>query len=184
MSADLPNGVEVTSTYSFERLVVEPALAVSETDFSVTAIDVYNKAAPRAPAPGDSFSAVSEEDAYRVVYGLTGDVKFKPGYNMLIDTTEDDNLMTFTPSVSAGEGEPCGFISRYSSDEEGDGQACNDLLYTINGAAGTDGRFWIEGGSGVYVENFPDEHRILITLDIDGQIECSAPTEESEDESG
>jgi len=134
-----------------------------------------------ADHPGESLSFALEFEPSRVAYvnghvvdsvaapgedPLVGDVKVREGYNFSINIVKATNTLTLSAQRGGGLGLPCNY-----SDVEAPGipeaSDCEDYLYSINGLTPDwYGDFKLEGGPGVIVEAYPDEHKIKIKTSL------------------
>jgi len=164
-------------------LRTEPALIQSMHGLFATSIGLANQRRPRPASCGDVPVPVSETRcAY--VRGLVGALKFREGYNAVIGVLSAAKTIKLDVGVGAGAGSPCrdiiiDEISSSSSSsgspdcsfEEDDGPFCDGYVKSINGLTTEDGKFALEGGQGVVVENDPDNHRIIATT-LDAERIC------------
>jgi hypothetical protein len=152
-------------------LPVEHALIQSLANTFASGLAIANDAR-RCPEPNCGSSSSSSDgesgdDSFPFALNLTGDLKFRDGYNMSIEVDEDDNTITFNARRGYGLGEPCedtvideGGFRR--SNECGN---CDGFIGSFNGVAmGKDVR--LSFGPGVNVVRHPDQHKISITVEI------------------
>jgi len=128
-------------------------------------------------------NSISEyaEVGHTVASGLVGNIKLKAGYNTRINVNPLTNVVTFFPEQAAGLGEPCEEVERWPTETKpsgsslfSGGDACGDLIYTVNGVSPTEnGVFRLNGGSGISVVAYPDQHRIDIINTIESTLHCS-----------
>lgn len=101
----------------------------------------------------DSFDVISPDET--PTRYLSGDIKFQPGINTSI--IQSDNTITAYTALNNGLGR-----SVYSGTDKG---ACDGILM-INGVqADSNGVFLIKGENGIIVTDYPNEHKIKISID-------------------
>ena len=175
---------------------VEPALVQNLSNTIVNSIGLANGDRTRAKnATGcDEYSwpfPTDCGDGERCVYAQTdcvkGDVRFEPGYNMAIAANVATNTITFSVAVGAGKGTPCDtdnygsyngvplFPGETLPDDDtssvfGGGPLCNELIRTINGLGGP--LFQFKAGQGVVIRPVPEEHKIVIDIDLNNLDLC------------
>lgn len=108
---------------------------------------------------------------------LRGVVRFKAGYNCLIEQNNLNNSITISGLVGAGEGEPCDELLLFEEETPHaggslltGGPGCNETVRTFNGIGGS--QFNIVPGSGVTVSPDPENHRIFIDVSMTGLATC------------
>lgn len=116
---------------------------------------------------------------------ITGAIRFKEGYNCSIRQTSDG--LKFSASVGAGAGEPCEEVPLSTHESPPDRStlldgavSCDDILRTINGVAQRS--FVIQGGTGVQVSPDPENHRVIVNVDMHGLAACLTETVNVDDE--
>lgn len=87
-------------------------------------------------------------------YVVHGDVKLRAGYNM--DIAQIGQTITLSPARGAGE---LGLYDAVSGTSP-----CTGLVLSISGVRpNLRGEFVLKGGKGIVIEDFPDDHKIVIT---------------------
>ena len=136
----------------------------------VTTINVAN-GARRCPIiccnSSSSSSSPDPEEAFGVITGLTGDIKFREGYNSRLLLDPSINLLAFGGVVGAGVGEPCTdiLIDESGMHPNSTCQACEDFIGSINGLGALNERFNISVGPGMRIERDQDNHKLNIIID-------------------
>lgn len=119
--------------FIFNNLIIEPTCVQLRNKHVVTSID--------SPS----------------LIKIAGDVKIKPGYNMVISELKEANTIRLSAVIGEGEGMPCAQIAP-------DPGNCSDLIYSINGATPDwYGDFVLEGGDGVVITSDKNNHKIIIS---------------------
>lgn len=127
----------VGNDYPARNVVLEPGRVQALDGYCVTSVNLYNGETPAAR-------------------GITGDVTFSPGYNARIGVLSEDNAVIFVSDLRAGAGLPC-----YPEELEAD--PCAGFVRSINGAtADANGNIQLDGGPRVEVNEFPDDHKIVV----------------------
>lgn len=116
---------------------------------------------------------------------LTGPIRFKPGFNSIIEQNNTENSIIFSAQVGAGEGEPCEEVPLYEGEASPTGSSllsggpgCNDVIRSI---AGVGGRVLdIVGGLGITVTSDPDNHKVTVNVDAHDMAVCFADAEDGE----
>jgi len=110
----------------------------------------------------------------------TGAVKLEPGYNTAITADPETGLVTLSLQRGAG-GRLCDRPDLYEYEASSSSLVpeedieCADVVHTISGVQpSTSGVFNIRGGGGVRVDDYPDEHRIVIDLTASEDFFCYA----------
>jgi hypothetical protein len=162
--------------------VVEPALVQSLRDAAVTALATGNADRSRVTAAeGDPEPTWPYPTGHVFVNAtcLTGEVVFVAGYNATVRQAARDNSVTIGASAGAGAGEPCGEVPLFDGEVPPAGSGllsgglrCNEVLRSVNGAGGPLLR--LIAGPGVVVTPVPDEHRLVVTVDMSGMATCFA----------
>lgn len=95
-------------------------------------IYIANKEAIRPPDSSDIAVPPREievvVDSKSIPEVFQNDVKLEEGFNCRIDTNQQTGVITITPVIGAGQGEPC-----LESDPKAGEDGCNDFVYSING---------------------------------------------------
>lgn len=153
------------------QAVVEPTLTQNLSNGYLSSLSVANLDRTRATAPEPCDEYVwpfPVQPVYIKRRCMTGPVLLDSGYNVFL-RQGDDNIVFF-PFPGAGQGEPCSEIP--ITDEESSlsnmagGPLCGDVFRSINGVGGR--MVDIEGGRGVSVVPDPQNHQIVINIDLRG----------------
>jgi hypothetical protein len=159
-------------------LRVEPALIQTEVDMFVHDISLANKARC-CPAPCENQSSSSsssmamacDPDAiYVLTNGLTGDVLFKEGNNIIIQLDEVNNALLFDAQLGYGLGKSCEDVI---VDDDGvpgfrRGEfclACDEVIRSVNGRTIPEGKLVLSGWPGVVITSDQNSFEVGITLD-------------------
>jgi len=154
--------------------VVEPARIQSLAASYLRSISLAN--APRLRASGEMCSSSSSDsnssdtaatDVQVIATCITGNVKWKEGYNCNIRQDNNKNAIIVSAGVGLGEGEPCEEVPRYTGEEKpadsrfySGGPACNEVVKSINGVSGT--HLTITAGTGIIIEEDVSHANTLI----------------------
>ena len=184
--ADITDFISDGETIVFEQGLwqVEPGRIQSLKDSYLQSFNLTNKTRlVVSNADGCSSSANPNEDSNDVVINATcisGDVKFKEGYNSFIKQDRNQNAIIIGAGVGLGEGEPCDEVAL--NDDESlqidspyytGGPACNEVLKSINGATGKNIR--IINGTGFQVTAAEDaDNKIIISRELTDFALCEA----------
>ena len=168
-----------------ELPLVEPALLQSLKDSYVSSLAaVTNRRLKVTGAEGcdDYTSSLAPERAYETGTVVSGPITLIEGYNTNLVTSLSNNSITISAGLGHGRGRQCEqlpYEPGESAPGDGDplltgGPKCSELLYTINGIPlSSDGAsFVIEGGRGITVIPYPDEHRIEILFELTRRVLC------------
>jgi hypothetical protein len=167
-------GIDITICTFEEDVPIEPSLIQNLSGNYVRSINVANAERTRANTATECREycwPFPLTDHYVACECLIGGVRFKEGYNACIVQDTLDNTITINACVGGGEGEPCSDV--LLTDEEGppDGRTtldgaikCDEVVRSINGVGK---RFFeILGGAGVTVTSVPDEHKVIIDINL------------------
>jgi hypothetical protein len=164
----------------FGLSTVEPALLQSLVGAYGRSINVANSDRTRYEPP-EGCSGVSWNDEPQPTYTrstcLTGPIVFVPGYNSIILQSQQENSLTFSASVAAGEGEPCEQIALFEGESAPDdsqflegGPGCQEVVRSINGVGGPVA--FMAAGQGVSIGFDPAEHEISVNVDLHNMLTC------------
>lgn len=155
---------------------LETSLVQNLADSYVSKFGIANDDRTRVDAPDGCDAVVFPFDTggTRVFAPcVVGNVRFRQGFNSAVRQSSSDNSITFGAGVGAGAGEPCAEIPLFTGEvppEDSEllsgGPRCNEVLRSINGVGGP--IFRISAGSGVTVTDVPDEHELIIDVDLGG----------------
>ena len=125
---------------------IEPARIQSLMDSYLRAVTLANK--PRLvadPPAGCSRSSSSAGDDQAIINArcLTGNLKWKEGYNCAIRQDNNNNAIIIGAGVGVGEGEPCEEVPLYANESPPEdspflsgGPSCTEIVKSINGVTG------------------------------------------------
>ena len=131
------------------------------------------------------------QDHYVACECVASDVRFTAGYNTNLRVEPDNNAVIIDAEVGAGSFD-CTDVAVFPGESAPGGLTtldgglkCNEVVRTINGVGSQ--FFEIRGGQGVTVTPIPDQHRIIIGVDLgdlalcpdlaDAEpVECFAPS--------
>jgi hypothetical protein len=182
---DLRAAVAVDDTLTFGRNAyqLEPARIQDLHKSYLRSITLGNYDRTRIPACDSTAPDVPVRNVIKSAACLAGDIRFKAGYNCEITQTDRDNQIIVSAVAGGGmpvDSELCAngseiplFVgetippdSRFFSG----GPACDELITTINGLAGTTINF--VGGNGVIISTA--DGQIKITKRANSQTNCAA----------
>ena len=182
---DLRKILPVGQTLSFGRNIhqIEPGLVQNLHNAYLRSITVANYDRTRIPEC-DSTETNGPRDLIVNRNKMTGDIRLKEGYNCQITQTDRARELNITAFKNAGApvdadlcahgselplyaGEPLAAGSKFYSG----GPACNEVISSINGLAGSG--INIIGGNGVSVTT--DGSKITVTRKDNAQTNCTAP---------
>jgi hypothetical protein len=168
--------------------VVEPALLQNLAGAYVTSVALANDDRTRVEAPAGCDDVVFPYDtgAVRVrARCLRGALLVKPGYNAAVRQNAQANSLTFYAAVGAGEGRPCAEVPLFDAEVPPEGSGllaggprCNETLRSINGVGGR--QFSLSAGPGVTVTAVPEEHKVVVSVDMSGLALCYDVSQVSE----
>lgn len=163
----LPSGLELIAWPPDPQPIVEPALVVSQRGHVVKTLNVGNLKKLSGARCCDPAPVFNNDEVDMVAEGLTGQVVFKSGYNMIIYANLAGPTVTFSAVVGQGMGEPCNLPGAIGLPK------CADMIFTINGVAPTEnGVFRLSANNGLYVDLYPSLHKIIIRGELEKQIQC------------
>ena len=156
--------------------LLEPALLQYLGTTFVRGLTIAN-AARLCPAEctAGSSSSSSEPgaaDAYVYTSPLVGDIKFKEGNNAQIQVLKSNNTIQISAALGGGLGPSCEDVIVNGDGEGGfqrgnDCTNCDNFIKMLGGFLSVNGIMNLQGGPGVAVINYPDEHRIVVTFSSD-----------------
>jgi hypothetical protein len=182
---DLRAAVAVDDTLTFGRNAyqLEPARIQDLHKSYLRSITLGNYERTRIPACDSTAPDVPVRNVIRSASCMVGDIRFKAGYNCEINQVDRDNQIII--SAVAGGGAPvdsalcangseiplfAGETLPPDSKFFSGGPACDELITTINGLAGTTINF--VGGNGVTISTA--DGQIKITKRANSQTNCAA----------
>ena len=176
-----------TWTFAADDHVTEPSCLIRLSWPAVTSLNLAND--DRTRADNDDCDpltwAYTIGDTFVSARCLTGDVRWRPGYNAGIELDVTENVVRLLAGVGAGEGEPCELVPLFDSEtapserELLDGSlGCQDVVRSLNGLAGP--RITIAAAGGVTVRNVRVQHKIELALDLSSLLVCYDTSEDSE----
>jgi hypothetical protein len=154
--------------------VVEPALVQNLADTFVTRLSTANGDRTRVEPPeGCDGEAAAVGEIFVNSYCITGEVRFRAGFNATARQSPEENSITLGAAVGAGEGEPCSPVPLYGDESppadsvlyEG-GPLCNETVRSINGVGGP--LFTVASGPGVVVTSEPETNTVVIDVNLNG----------------
>lgn len=157
---------------------VEPALiqnlaAAYVVQFALGNDDRTRTTLPTNCDPAPISSPVTHVQSMCVI----GDIVFKPGFNAEVRQNLSDNSITLSAVVGGGEGEPCAPVPLYSVELPPSGSSlleggpqCNETVRSINGLGGP--QLPLLAGTGVSIVSSPDDHKLIVTVDMTGLALC------------
>ena len=165
---------------------IEPARIQSLANSYLQSISLANTQRIVATLPeGCSASSSSSESSNSLVDDailnascLTGQIKFKEGYNCSIRQDNNDNAIIISAGVGSGAGEPCEEVPRYPGEALADnskfysgGPACDEVVKSINGVTGAS--ITIIAGSGIDIDiDETQEHTLVINRSLTNFAVC------------
>jgi hypothetical protein len=181
--------------FNADEYLIEPARIQNLNKAYLRSVRVGNYARTTVPVCDAENITVAPE----IIFDercLTGDIKFKEGYNAKITQTTRDNTLSFTAAKGAGAAEDDELCENYGEiplyPDEGDdrpfiygdadtdgkqskflsgGWSCKDLIFTINGIGGSNVN--IIGGENVQIGYDDDSNAITVTLSKNAQGRCN-----------
>jgi hypothetical protein len=169
-----------SKTFAQNEQQVEPAKIQNLNRAYVRTINVGNYERPFIPACGGS-NEVPVPDVILNQRCLTGDVKFKEGYNCTIRQPSWTNELRIGAAIGAGmppDAELCANGSElplFAGEATAgkfftNGPACDDLIFTLNGLGGPN--VTLLGGRGINIATQTDPPKITITRNINNAGNC------------
>lgn len=182
LSERVATGVSVTREDT-ETAIVETGLIQNLDRSRVVSINIANGDRTRALRPETcppNTWAFQTGQIYVYATCLTGDIKFKPGYNLSVNQDTAGNNLTFSPAVGVGEGQPCEEIPLFSGETPPANASndllagdfyCNEVLRTINGLPGP--TLALFGESGVSILSDVANHKLIIDINLQDLLVCN-----------
>jgi hypothetical protein len=172
--------VDGTISRGTDGAIVEPALLHNMAGSIVTSLNLANDDRTRVAAPDDCDEIVAPYPT-NVIHiretCLQGELVLKPGYNASVQQNSTDNSIVLGAGVGLGAGEPCEEVPLFEGETSPDGgnllsggPQCNEVLRSINGKS--DRLFQLLVSGGATITSFPDEHRIVINVNMSGMVLC------------
>ena len=165
---------------------LEPALVQNLARSFVTQLALANDDRTRVAASDDCPEVVfpyPTDVVHTNDLCLVGDLVFKPGFNAYI--RQGRNMITLGAGVGMGEGEPCEEVKLFPTERPPEGSdlleggpRCNETVRSINGVGGR--LFNLIAGTGVVITSVPEEHKVIIDVNLSGlaiQFNVSAVSE-------
>jgi len=162
---------------SFE---VEPATIQNMAGSYVRTVNVANAERTRSTKPDecrDHCWPFPLKKHYIACTCLEGVIRIKPGYNTNIYQEEYDNKLILEADPGAGEGPACGPVPLFAEEDAprdrttlDGGLTCDEVIRSINGVGKQ--FFAITGGAGVVVSAVPEQHKIVIDVDLHNLAAC------------
>lgn len=157
-----------------DDVIVEPALNRSLVDQYIRSINLANDDRSRAENASGCQQLNWPFDIAPLYLNhscMTGQIRWKEGYNVTIDQDDIENSITINAVVGGGEGEPCEEVPLFTEETAAQGQTllsggpdCNDVIRSINGVGGR--VLDLLGGRGVIVTPEPNRNRLIIDIDM------------------
>jgi len=188
IAADLDDGVSVTAPdwalytndgSDAQEGVVEPSVVQNLARSIVAGVNIANDDRTRSTPPTDCdpYEWPFEIGLTRVMdQCLTGDVRFKSGFNMGIISDLGTNTITFSTAPNAGAGQPCNLETKLFPSEAGPtntiwsnnllegGPTCKEVARSFNSIGGPLLHF--VGGQGVNIIPKPNENKVTIDISM------------------
>ena len=184
IAAAIADGASVTNAYQDGQ--VELALVQNLSGTAVFSLNVANADRTRVSGADGCDNPewpFTTGKVYESARCLTGDVRFKEGYNISITTNPVTNTIIFSPIVGAGDGEPCQEVKLFPEETppidatnnllEG-GFLCNQLIRAVNGLGGP--VLNIVAGNGVSITPDPDNCTLVIDVNLNDLDLCGFST--------
>lgn len=161
-------------------LVTEPALVQVLGGTLVAALNLANDDRTRVTAPEGCDAVAWPAQAGTTIAaarGLRGALELVPGYNAAVRQDSRLGVLTLGAAVGDGAGEPCAEVPLFAGEVPpegsrwlGGGPDCGGVLRAINGVGGP--LFTLTTGAGVSLAALPEEHRVVVTVDMHGLAVC------------
>lgn len=212
IAANLPDGESITALdwaltanntpIESQEAVVEPSVIQNLARTVVSGINIANDDRTRATPPNMqtennpdgcppfewASGSLPDGHSYVAEQCLTGDVRFKPGYNAAIISDATTNTITFRTTLGAGEGQPCNHETKLFPTETGPipadntwnnsllegGPICKEVARSVNGIGGPLVNF--VGGQGVSIVPDPGKNKLIIDIDLTNMDLCQYST--------
>lgn len=132
--------LDLNEFYDFDTTApIEPALILNLADTQVNLLGVIRR---------------NEAD-----FLLEGDVKIRGGRNTLVRQSGDS--IEVVPQSNGGL-----LGAAVAEDPEYPGASCGNWISSISGVTPPGQRFFLTRGPGITIENLPDEHKIIVSVDL------------------
>lgn len=172
--------VDTTVLSKVFNIPVEPSVIVNLSKSYVKSVSVANAERTRSQTPQGCREycwPFPLQDHYVNCECIVGAVRFEEGYNCKITQNDLENSITINAQLGAGQGQACTDVPIFDEEEPPQGRTtlsgalkCSEVIRTINGVSQ---RFYeILGGSGVTVTPYPDEHKIVIDINLHNMAVC------------
>lgn len=161
---------------------VEPALIQNLNNTIVNSVELANNDRTRATAPSGCPDLVWPHETNVIFVHarcIQGDIRWMPGYNATIQQNSQDNSITISARVGAGEGQPCEEAPLFDQEVPpigsennllSGGPLCNEALRSFNGAGGP--AFTLLGGQGVSIIPDPENHCVKVDFNLIDMASC------------
>lgn len=160
--------------------VVEPTRTHNCSQAYVQAVNLANSERTRATTREECRElcwSFPTYDHYVVSSCLTGPLFLEEGYNVSIRQDSLTNTITIEPGVNMGKGEPCEDVLLFATEQAPNGRTaldgalrCDEVVRSINGVGK---RFFsISGGNGVTITPVPEQHKIIVSADLQNMAIC------------
>lgn len=181
LASILPSGNTMARTGN--SFVIEPALVQDLAGGFVRSINLANDNRTRVASPEGCRPLCWDNDQDTSVLFvndrcITGMPRFAEGYNCSITQNDSENSITIGAIVGAGAGEPCEEVPLFEDEAPPTGSTlltggltCQEAIRSINGVGGR--LFTVNGGVGVTVTPLPDEHKLVIAIDMQSLAVCA-----------
>jgi hypothetical protein len=160
---------------------VEPGRVQNLNQGFMRSANLANEPRTMATSPDICSSASVDLDEEFVVNAqcLAGVIKWKEGYNNVIDQNDSENSLQIGGELGRGAGQPCDEIALYEGETAPEGSdlltggpSCNDIIKTINGVGGRHMRFL--SGLGVNITaSDTDPHELIVDVNLHGLAICA-----------
>ncbi len=160
---------------------VEPSVVWYWHDAGLESVSLYNRSRTAVPEVVNCSSERAEAPTlYLNRACLTGDVRFKAGYNCSLQQNASDNSLTFGAGVGSGAGPACREVPLFDEETEGSGSSdsgyldgspgCSEVLRSINGVGGR--VLAVQAGRGVSVYPGPSDGQLVVDIHLGGLAVC------------
>ncbi len=163
LAARIPAGTSLTREDVYSA-IIEPCLIQNLYLNQVVSVNIANSDRTRALRPETCPQNQWDFDVGQTyVYEtcLTGNIKFKAGFNMSISQDVASSTLVFAPTLGAGDGQPCEEIAIFPGETPPVGSDngllagdfyCNEALRSINGLQGPTLTFFGESGVSIITD--------------------------------
>ena len=160
---------------------IEPALIQNLARTFVRSVHLANadriRSEPPEGCPNPDGVRSNTDRIFVNVRCLTGNLKFKEGYNCTIRQNDAENAIVIGAAVGAGAGQACDEVPIYPNEQPPNGSSllsggpsCNEILKSINGVGGKIIRF--NPGTGVRITPGEVEGQIVVAVDLHDLAVC------------